>query len=535
MLRVGEFDMRYEDRGPLGHGGMGDVHLAYDTQLHRLVAVKFLKAELAADPVFRAWYDREARLIANLEHEAIVQIYSKGFDADGRPYIEMRYLSGGTLKDRLSGGPAAAADPLTLPRIAEIVDRLAAALDFAHDNDVVHLDLKPSNILFDKSDATGKAFLSDFGIARRLVDGGGAVFAGGQGTPAYKAPEQWRDEPVDRQTDYYQLGALLYEMLSGRRLFDGQGDALRNQHLFAAVPQLDGRSLGLPREAARRLNALLRRALAKRPEERAFPNAAAIAAELRAIVERRPWTERRQGSEQPTAPTAPAAPLPAPIAHPAPRRAWAAGWIAGSATGWGLSTLVAVVVLLLAALQNNALGPALLDPTLSGAPALVLAAGGVVVVLSALLSGALGGVLGSLPVAWAAHGVLARARATAPAHLARQAGLTWAVFLTIGLAYSFSGLVLSLTAVSEGVGRSGLVVDFLVNTFTFGAPVPAVGAALITAWQLQRSAPTLHAGHLAALVLGWTTGGVLTWLVAALLTPLSALLLGSLLIVAGAG
>lgn len=146
---------RYELRGEIGRGGMAIVYRAYDPNFEREVAIKVLPASLA-DPNLRRRFEREARTIARLEHSAIVPVYDYGEEA-GQPYLVMRLMVGGTLTGRIKQGQ------LSLTEIGQIVGRIGAALDEAHQQGLIHRDLKPGNILFDQY---GQAYLSDFGIVR---------------------------------------------------------------------------------------------------------------------------------------------------------------------------------------------------------------------------------------------------------------------------------------------------------------------------------------------------------------------------------
>src|SRR4030095_15116522 len=147
---------RYEIREQLGEGGMATVYRAYDPMFEREVALKILKRESLNDIQVRERFERETKIIARLEHAAIVPVYDVGRDKD-QLFFVMRYMSGGSLSDRIQ------IKPMTFTAIAYIIQRVAAALDYAHDKGVIHRDLKPGNILFDEYD---NPYISDFGIAK---------------------------------------------------------------------------------------------------------------------------------------------------------------------------------------------------------------------------------------------------------------------------------------------------------------------------------------------------------------------------------
>jgi serine/threonine-protein kinase len=206
MERIG----RYEIKGEVGRGGMATVYRGYDPRFGREVAVKVLPPALLHDPQFRARFEREAQTVATLEHPAIVPVHDFG-EEDGRLYLVMRLMVGGSLADKLQQGP------ITIEEAARIFGRLATALDSAHLRGIVHRDLKPANILFDQWD---EPYLSDFGIVK-LMEGDSATLTGTGGilgTPAYMSPEQvLGNEALDGRSDVYALGVILYEALSGQR------------------------------------------------------------------------------------------------------------------------------------------------------------------------------------------------------------------------------------------------------------------------------------------------------------------------------
>jgi serine/threonine-protein kinase len=199
----------YAIRAELGQGGMATVYRAYQSSIDREVAIKVIHAARADDTALRERFRREARLIARLEHPGILPIYD--FDgAHDPPYIVMRYLDGGTLRDLLTS------QRLSLDTAAALISQVAAALDYAHAQGVVHRDIKPSNILLDRH---GHALVSDFGIGRIVGGGGGQITGTGAiiGTPDYMAPEQAQGRSdVDGRADVYAFGVLVFQMLTGQ-------------------------------------------------------------------------------------------------------------------------------------------------------------------------------------------------------------------------------------------------------------------------------------------------------------------------------
>jgi hypothetical protein len=198
---------------------MGTVYKAEQTSPSRPVALKVLSAR-RTDPGGMAAFQREASLIAQLEHPHIVPLYDFG-EQDGSPYLVLRYLDGGTLADRLAQGP------LDLPTAVRWLRSVSEALDFAHKKGVIHKDIKPSNILLDRS---GNVYLSDFGIAAVASD---ARSGAPTGSAAYMSPEQGRGDRVDARADVYALGVVLYEMLTGQKPYAAEtalGVIVRHMH-----------------------------------------------------------------------------------------------------------------------------------------------------------------------------------------------------------------------------------------------------------------------------------------------------------------
>src|SRR6266496_1107271 len=262
---------RYKIKSELGRGGMATVYRAFDPISNREVAIKILPRELLNNLVTRARFKRELKLIASLEHPAIVPVYDVGGEDDHQPYFVMRYMSGGSLSEMIQKGR------FSLRDAALIIERLASALDHAHSRGIIHRDIKPDNVLFD---ASNNPYLSDFGVAK-LTEA--VVSATGReviGTPAYISPEQALGENVDRRADVYGLGAMLYEMLTGERPFSKEtviGLAL--QHVNDPVPNVLKLRPDLPAE----VDTIIKTAMAKNREQR-YPTALDFAHELNKVA-----------------------------------------------------------------------------------------------------------------------------------------------------------------------------------------------------------------------------------------------------------
>jgi serine/threonine protein kinase len=253
---------RYEVERPLGHGAMAVVDLARDTQLDRDVAVKRLAENLARDDGLRARFLREARLAARLAHPNVVRVYDVGEDG-GRPFIAMEYVDGETLGELL-----ARRGPLPADEVAELGVQACRGLAAAHEGGLVHRDVKPQNLLLGHD---GVLKLGDFGVAfgiegTRLTTAGTVL-----GTAAYLAPEQARGEEVTAAADVYALGAVLYELLTGR-------PPRRVETLADLAEPVEIRP---PEGAPGALSAIVMRCLAADPEERPA-SAAELARELAA-------------------------------------------------------------------------------------------------------------------------------------------------------------------------------------------------------------------------------------------------------------
>jgi len=273
----------YEIREPLGAGGMGEVYRARDTRLHRDVAIKVLSPQLAADPEALGRFEREARAIAALSHPNILAIYDVGKDG-GVSFVVTELLEGETLRTRLQKGALPARDALAC------ATRVARALATAHDKNLVHRDLKPENVFLTHD---GQVKLLDFGLAKPTV--ASALGAGGDdsptvtshtraglvlGTVGYMSPEQARGREADPRSDLFAFGAVLYEMIAGKRAFFGPTPA----DTISAILTTDPPRLSSTSSTATALDAIAHRCLAKNAAER-YQSARELLAALESAAE----------------------------------------------------------------------------------------------------------------------------------------------------------------------------------------------------------------------------------------------------------
>jgi beta-lactam-binding protein with PASTA domain/predicted Ser/Thr protein kinase len=253
---------RYELGEILGFGGMSEVHFARDLRLHRDVAVKVLRADLARDPSFYLRFRREAQNAAALNHPAIVAVYDTGeaeTAAGPLPYIVMEYVNGVTLRDIVHTD-----GPMPPRRAIETIADACQALNFSHQHGIIHRDVKPANIMISN---TGAVKVMDFGISRALADSGNSVTqtAAVIGTAQYLSPEQARGESVDARSDVYSLGCVLYEILTGEPPFVGDSPvAVAYQHVREDPVSPSQRHEGISPE----LDAVVLKALSKNPDNR---------------------------------------------------------------------------------------------------------------------------------------------------------------------------------------------------------------------------------------------------------------------------
>ena len=256
---IGQSLGRYHILEQLGEGGMAVVYKAYDTRLETDVAVKVIRTENLAPSVLERSlkrFEREAKALARLTHPNIVKVIDYG-EYEGKPYLVMPYLRGGTLKQKLG-------KPIAWRAAARFLIPVAQALWYAHTQNLIHRDVKPANILLTE---TGQPMVSDFGVAKLfdMDETTGLTNTGmGVGTPEYMAPEQWQGQ-VSPQTDVYALGVVLYEMITGRRPYSADTPAaLLLKQANDPLPRPKSFVPGLPEVVER----VLLKALAKKPEDR---------------------------------------------------------------------------------------------------------------------------------------------------------------------------------------------------------------------------------------------------------------------------
>jgi serine/threonine protein kinase/Tol biopolymer transport system component len=329
----------YEIQSPLGAGGMGEVYRARDTRLDRTVAIKVLNSQLVANAELRARFEREAKIISQLQHSHICVLHDIGHQ-DGTDFLVMEYLEGETLADRLKKGP------LATEQVLKIAIDIADALDKAHRAGVVHRDLKPGNVMLTKSGAK----LLDFGLAKPLAataaasskgSGSASILAAALtttspaaspasplstvgsviGTMQYMSPEQVQGMEADARSDIFAFGAMLFEMATGRRAFEGKTQAsVVGQILAVEPPPVSTLAPATPPA----LDRLIRNCLEKDPDDR-IQTAHDVKLALQAIA------------EQP-------APVAAPETPTASRSRERAGWVAAMVAALALGALGTVLL-----------------------------------------------------------------------------------------------------------------------------------------------------------------------------------------------
>jgi hypothetical protein len=306
---------------------MSVVYLAEHIRLGRKVALKLLAPALSEDESYRERFIRESRRAAELDHPNIIPIYDAGED-DGQLYIAMRYVEGADLKALIKRD-----GPLQLGRVLFMLEQVAGALDAAHDRDLVHRDVKPSNILV--SEPSDRVYLTDFGVVKHTASRGLTKTGFFIGTVDYAPPEQIEGLPLDPRTDVYALGCVFYECLTGRAPFDRDGEvAVMHAHLTEPPPRLTTARPDLPKS----LNQVVASAMAKAKDER-FGSCEELIEAARDAALQRSTTMRRElqpsdlaaaAADEPVhaessvadegmaipAPLPPAAEAPAPVAAP---------------------------------------------------------------------------------------------------------------------------------------------------------------------------------------------------------------------------
>jgi tRNA A-37 threonylcarbamoyl transferase component Bud32/tetratricopeptide (TPR) repeat protein len=293
---------RYRDPEQIGRGGMGDIYRATDSLLGRDVAIKILADRYSQDESVRERFTREALAAARLSGEPnTVTIFDVG-EHNGRPYIVMEHLAGGSLDDIVRGGPQSPQQVFTW------LEQAGSALDAAHARGVIHRDVKPGNLLLDRD---RNVHVADFGIASAAGMDSLTMTGTVLGTAGYLSPEQAQGERATPASDRYALAVVGFELLTGSRPYSADSPtAEAAAHVNAPVPSVSDRS-GLPRE----LDGVFERALAKDPAQR-FATCADFVAALRAAIADAAGKTRELTAVPPPPPTAATRPLPPPAASP---------------------------------------------------------------------------------------------------------------------------------------------------------------------------------------------------------------------------
>src|SRR4051812_262935 len=252
-------DGRYEIQARIGEGGMGVVYKARQTSIDRVIAIKMLNAQMAADPTWVQRFYNEAKACSRLQHPNTIRMFDFGQSAaDGRLFMTMEFLDGVSLREALSKGPMAP------QRVVKVLIQCCASLAEAHSIGIIHRDIKPDNVfLLNMAGSPDFVKLLDFSVAKllegdRLKTQAGVVF----GTPQYMSPEQGRGMPLDARSDLYALGILAFEMLTGNVPFHDENPmTVIQMHLQATVPPL-------PQSIPYSVQQIVRRALEKEPNRR---------------------------------------------------------------------------------------------------------------------------------------------------------------------------------------------------------------------------------------------------------------------------
>jgi serine/threonine-protein kinase len=282
---------RYQVQGVLGKGAMGLVYDGLDPNLNRRVAIKTIiikQLDAQTARMYSLRFEREVRAVARLNHRNIVQVYDYGSEGD-IAYIVMEYIQGKELKDSFDANQR-----FDLGTAFRFMTELLDALDFAHDAGIIHRDVKPANVMVDSE---GHVKLTDFGVAR-VVDPDAPPSEATQvgamvGTPAYMSPEQIQGEAIDRRTDIFSAGIILYQFLTGQKPFEGGQWALAKK-IVQDDPVMPSKLVQVPASIDR----VIARALAKKPEAR-YQSARSFADALQRILEGRPPEDPNEAIAQP--------------------------------------------------------------------------------------------------------------------------------------------------------------------------------------------------------------------------------------------
>ncbi len=342
----------YRITEPLGQGGMASVFKAYHPALDRYVAIKVLHPAFLQDPNFLARFEREAKLVAKLDHPNIVPIYDFA-EHEGQPYLVMKFIHGETLKARLGRGEIGPQERL------RIIEAVGKGLGYAHKHGILHRDIKPSNILLADD---GNIYLADFGLAR-MAQAGELTLSSDMllGTPQYISPEQARGEPkLDEGTDIYSLGVVIYEMFVGRVPFNADTPfSIIHDHIYTPLPLPRDVNPTVPEPVER----MLLKSLAKERADR-FGSMAELVQGLHAALGLGPGSVGTVSVRPDMAPTVAETSKPVPDipASARPGRRWV--WIVG---GLGVACMCLFVFLVLANRSNQTNQPPTGMPTEIGA------------------------------------------------------------------------------------------------------------------------------------------------------------------------
>lgn len=292
-LAVGSMFGPYRLDRLIGRGGMGEVYQAYDTVKDRTVAIKVLPERMADDPVYRQRFQRESHAAARLREAHVIPIHDYG-EIDGRLFIDMRLVDGDNLRSLLHR-----AGPGSPERAVGVITQVAAALDAAHAEGLLHRDIKPDNILLTRD---GFAYLVDFGIAQSSTDAALTSTGAAVGSYRYMAPERFAASTLTPAADVYGLACVLFECLTGTRPYSGETDAeVMRAHLFDPIPRP---SLVRPTVPGT-FDTVIGRGMAKNPNER-YSSAGELAeAAARAVTDTGPWSVVTQGQRTGTGPSQP--------------------------------------------------------------------------------------------------------------------------------------------------------------------------------------------------------------------------------------